>query len=51
MGSRGSLRLGDPRVGSLESLKIGGPGVGSLESLRLGARPWGGESGVSQVRS
>ena len=24
--------------------------MGSLESLRLGARPWGGESGVSQVR-
>ena len=32
----GSLKIGDPRVGSLESLRLGGPEVGSLGSLRLG---------------
>ena len=35
-------------MGSLGSLRLGGPGVGSLESQVRG--PWGGESGVSQVR-
>ena len=60
MGSRGSLRLGGPRVGSLGSLRLGGPGVGSLGSLRLGVgsplrctqarRSSGRESSGPQVR-
>ena len=35
-------------MGSRGSLRLGGPGVGSLESKVRG--PLGGESGVSQVR-